>query len=150
MEAQSPIFEGLFTYIRQVKQSNCLNNIGTHRPGYRTRPQTPQSTNNISSMYIYQKGFRRRASNTTGVATQKCSMVTTCFKGDMYLHSAISSPRPPTLHSVHHLPTPVLQDIWHIPDSISMGQKVPTSSTVSVVVEPRAKDEIGCCGQKDT
>lgn len=55
----------------------------------------------------------------------------------------VPAPTPTTLDGLEDLTPKVLRNVWHVADGIAVRKKVPAASTVAVVVEPRAKDEVG-------
>lgn len=46
------------------------------------------------------------------------------------------------MKSVHHPSEPILEYIRHVPNRVTMRKQIPSPSTVAVVVEPRAEDEV--------
>lgn len=64
-------------------------------------------------------------------------------------YGRIASPRTRSLDSVHDPSCPVFEQVGDVPYGVSMGQQVPASSAVSVVVEPRSEDQVGRSTQED-
>lgn len=58
------------------------------------------------------------------------------------LDGAISSPAASALNSVQHPACPVLEEVGNIAEGIAMGEQIPASCAVAVVVEPRAENEV--------
>lgn len=59
-----------------------------------------------------------------------------------FLYSGISSSRTGALKGIDHSAQPVLENVRDVANGVSMGEKVPSSSTVAVVVQPGAEDEV--------
>ena len=68
------------------------------------------------------------------------------------LNSAVSASAPNTTpgHSVDHFLRPVFEEVRHISDGVAMGEKIPSASTVTVVVEPGTEDEVGCDSEESS
>jgi hypothetical protein len=64
-------------------------------------------------------------------------------------NSRITAPTPTPLHRLEDLAPKVLGDVGHIADGVAVGQKVPAAGAVAVVVEPGAKDEVGCNAKEE-
>jgi hypothetical protein len=67
----------------------------------------------------------------------------------IYLYSTIPSSTPPTGHRTDHFSRPVLEQIWDISDGVAVGEEIPTSGAVAVVVEPRSEDQVGGYTEKE-
>lgn len=67
----------------------------------------------------------------------------------LHLHGAVATSRPLPLESTHQRPGPFLYEIWQISDGVAMRDKIPASCSISVIIEPRAKDEIGSNSKED-
>lgn len=65
------------------------------------------------------------------------------------LHRTVPPAAARALHRVEHAPRPVLEQVGHITDGVAVGDQVPSSGPVSVVVEPRSEDEVGGDAQED-
>ena len=65
------------------------------------------------------------------------------------LDRTVTTPASTSLNSVECSPKPVLEQVRNVADRVTMGQEIPTASTVAVVVEPRAEDEVRCGAEKD-
>jgi hypothetical protein len=61
----------------------------------------------------------------------------------VYLYSTIPSSTPPTGHRTDHFSRPVLEQVWDISDGVAVGEEIPPSGSVAVVVEPGSEDQIG-------
>ena len=61
------------------------------------------------------------------------------------LNSTVSAPGPDTTpsDSVNHFLGPVFEEVRHISDGVAMGEKIPSASTITVVIEPGTEDEVG-------
>lgn len=59
-----------------------------------------------------------------------------------FLDCTVSAATTSALNSVEYPTGPVLHQIRNVPDGVPMGQKVPASSAVPIVVEPRSKDQV--------
>lgn len=65
------------------------------------------------------------------------------------LYRAISPPRAAALYRIDHPPRPVAEQIRQVADRLGMGDEVPAAGGVSVVIQPRAKDQVcGDCEEK--
>jgi hypothetical protein len=64
-------------------------------------------------------------------------------KSPSYLYSTIPSSTPPTGHRTDHFSRPVLEQVWDISDGVAVGEEIPTSGSVAVVVEPGSEDQVG-------
>lgn len=65
-------------------------------------------------------------------------------------HSSISSSASAALYGTHDLPREVFCNVWDVADRVAVRKKVPASSAIAVVVEPRAKDEVSSDGEEET
>jgi hypothetical protein len=61
----------------------------------------------------------------------------------IYLYSTIPSSTPPTGHRTDHFFRPVLEQVWDISDGVAVGEEIPTSGSVAVVIEPGSEDQVG-------
>ena len=52
------------------------------------------------------------------------------------LHSAVPPSRAPSLYCVDHPPHPISEQIGEILDGVGVGEDVPSSRGVAIVVEP--------------
>lgn len=59
------------------------------------------------------------------------------------LHGTIASPRSRPLKGVDYSSEPILEDIRHVADCVSVREEIPPTGTVAVVVEPGAENEVG-------
>ena len=59
------------------------------------------------------------------------------------LHSGISAPATGTLNGGCDAAGPILNDVRNVADCVTMRQEIPAPSSVAVVVEPGAEDEVG-------
>jgi len=53
------------------------------------------------------------------------------------------------LHRVDHAFDPVIEDVRDVADGVAVGEQIPATGTVTIVVEPRSKNEIGCRAEED-
>ena len=53
------------------------------------------------------------------------------------------------LERARDAPAPVLQDIRHVADGVTVGEQVPATSAIAVIIEPGAKDEVCGGGEED-
>lgn len=60
-----------------------------------------------------------------------------------FLHSTVASTASSALDGVENSASPVLHEIRNIADSITVGKQIPPSSSITVVVEPGTKYEVG-------
>lgn len=67
------------------------------------------------------------------------------LRSDSTVAPATSAP----LYRVKHPPSPVLEQVRDVADSVAVGDEVPASGPVAVVVEPRAEDEVGRGSEED-
>lgn len=67
-----------------------------------------------------------------------------------YSNSAVTTSRSTASECIDHRSAPVLDEVGNVADGVSVGKKVPASSAVAVVVEPRAEDQVGCDEQEET
>lgn len=67
-------------------------------------------------------------------------MISFCYRSD----SAIASATASALDGVEHPARPVLEEVGNVAQSVAVGEEVPASCAVTVIVEPRAKDQV--CG----
>lgn len=65
-------------------------------------------------------------------------------------NSTVSTPRATPLQCVDHATDPILEDIRDVTDGVAVGEEVPTTGTVAVVVEPGAENEVGGDAQEET
>lgn len=68
----------------------------------------------------------------------------------LLLDSAVSATTSGTLYCVEHLAGPVLQQVWNVSDGIAVGEEVPSSGSVTSVVQPGAENEVGRNTEEDT
>lgn len=66
------------------------------------------------------------------------------------LHGAVPAPRPRSLERVDHPSQPVLEYVGDVADGVAMREKIPSTSSVAVVVEPGAEDQIGRGEEEET
>jgi hypothetical protein len=70
-----------------------------------------------------------------------------CLRG---LDSSITPSAAACLYSPHDLARKVLCNVRDVAERIRMGEKIPATSAVTVVIEPRAEDEVGGDCEEDT
>lgn len=61
-----------------------------------------------------------------------------CYRSD----SAIASATASALDGVEHPARPVLEEVGDVAQGVAVGEEIPASCAVTVVVEPRAKDQV--------
>jgi hypothetical protein len=54
------------------------------------------------------------------------------------------------LECVDHASDPVFEEVGDVAEGIAVREKVPSTGTVAVVVEPGAEDEVGGDAEEDT
>tara|TARA_R110002060_G_scaffold4289_7_gene6775 strand:- start:70 stop:327 length:258 start_codon:yes stop_codon:yes gene_type:complete len=68
--------------------------------------------------------------------------------GQMFSYRRITPSTTTALHGIQNPSHPVFEEIWDVSDGIAVREKVPASSTVSVVIEPGAEDKISRGGEE--
>lgn len=54
------------------------------------------------------------------------------------------------MQSIDHTTEPVLEEVRDIADGVAVGEEIPATGAVTVVVEPGAEDEIGSDAEEGT
>jgi hypothetical protein len=58
------------------------------------------------------------------------------------LYCAVAPATARALNCVEHTARPVLEKVWDVADRVAMGDEVPATSSVTVVVEPGSEDQV--------
>lgn len=66
-----------------------------------------------------------------------------------HLDGTVAASAAAAVYRVQNTACPVLHQVRDVPDRVSVRQKIPASSTVSVVVQPGAEDEV-CGGTEES
>ena len=61
----------------------------------------------------------------------------------MFSYRRITPSTTTALHCIQDPSHPVFEEVWNVSDGIAVREQIPASSTVSVIVEPRAEDKVG-------
>ena len=64
--------------------------------------------------------------------------------------SGVTTPTPATLYGLEDFAPKVLRNVRYVADSVAVRKQVPATSAVTVVVQPRAKDEVSCDTKEET
>lgn len=54
------------------------------------------------------------------------------------------------MQSIDHPTEPVLEEVGDIANGVAVREEIPAAGAVAVVVEPRAKDEVGSDAEEGT
>ena len=70
-------------------------------------------------------------------------------KGIAEAYGSVPTSAASSLHRANHLPAPILNDIRHISDGVTVGQEIPASRPMSRVVQPGTENEVGRNGEEE-
>lgn len=137
----------LSTNTAQTKRNEvlvCNQNAALPKTDKGIRKKKNQGTKNPKHCALYNPLFAAIASLSHLIPSHSTpgavKMNSFCYRSD----SAIASATASALDGVEHPARPVLEEVGNVAQSVAVGEEVPASCAVAVVVEPRAEDQV--CG----